>query len=67
MQDSDGIAAKPVPVIPTFPEAEFQVSDRGTVDGDLSVVPGRPYAIDGCHRLTLAVAVMVGVVTPAVT
>ena len=67
MQHPNGVAAKPAAVIPTFPEAEFQVSDGWTVNSDLGVVPGWLFAIDGCHLLVLSVAVMVGVVAPAVT
>jgi hypothetical protein len=66
VRDPEGITAERAWIIPPFPEAEFQVSDGRTLDRDLSVMPGRPFAVHRRHGLTLLVAMMVGVIAPAV-
>ena len=66
MQNPEGIAAQRASVIPSFAEAEFEVSDGGTLDRELGVMPGRSRSIDRRHRLVLPVAVVVGIVAPAV-
>jgi hypothetical protein len=66
MQDPERIAAERASIVPPFAEAEFQVPDRRALDRDLSVMPRRTWPIHRRHRLALPVAVMAGIVSPAV-
>ncbi len=67
MKDPQGIAAERTSVLPAFAETEFQVPDGRTLDRDLGIVPGRGRPVDRRHRLALPVALMIGIVAPAVT
>jgi hypothetical protein len=66
VSDPERIAAERPCVVPAFAEGEFQVPDGRPLDRQLSVMPWRSVPVHGRHRLALAVAVMVGVVAPAV-
>jgi hypothetical protein len=66
VHDPDRIATERASIIPPFAEAEFQVSDGRALDRDLSVMPGRSFPVHRRHGLALLVAMMVGVIAPAV-
>ena len=55
-----------VGVLPSFPEHGLRVTDRGSADRHLDVVPGGPRAVRRGHRESLWIAAVLDVVASAV-
>lgn len=65
-QPGERAAAQRGGVVPAFPEAGVEDAHRRAADGELHVVPGRVRAVGVRDRPALRVALMAGVVAPAV-
>ena len=66
VHEAERIAAERAMVIPTFTKTEFQIPYCRPMDRQLRVMPRGSRPIYRSHFLMLPVAVMVGIVAPAV-